>query len=108
MRLLSVFFLLLLSTVAIAGPVPYYGYPDADSLPNTSRILIRDGNSDKNITGARLKSEIIQSIATPSDTPIVKQAATATDPQVRQLVIKDSAGKTTMYVTADGTLVFGP
>jgi hypothetical protein len=113
MRFLILLFALIagIPQVVMAG-TPYYSYPDTTTLPDNSRVLIYDPNinpssaRDRNITGAKLKSEIIKSIGDPSDAPLKKQPI-ATSPYIRQMEVRDSTGKITYYITAGGTMVIG-
>lgn len=110
-RLIITGVLLLLAANGFAG-TPYYGKPDATSLPDNARILMYDPtittptDRDRNITSSRLKSEIITAIGEPSDAPLKKQPV-ATSPYIRQMEVRDSTGKITYYVTAGGMMVIG-
>lgn len=107
--------LCLLASNALAGSY-YYTKPDATSLPPSGRILMYDPNTgtDKNITGQTLRDQVAPStdetltaISQPSDLPLSVQPATGTNPYQRKLEIRDANGKITMFVTANGTQVFG-
>lgn len=113
MRFLILLFALIAGApqIVIAG-TPYYSHPDMTTLPDNARVMIYDPNitpftaRDRNITGAKLKSEIIKSIGDPSDASLKKQPI-ATSPYIRQMEVADSTGKITYYVTAGGTVVIG-
>lgn len=90
-----------------AGPKKFYEYPDVTTLPDAGRVLLWDGSADKNITGATIKQEAVNAVNAPSDAPLIKQPATNTNPAQRVFEVRDSTGKITMYMTADGTMVFG-
>lgn len=102
----------LLILVTTAHAAPYYIHPDMTTLPDNARVQIYDPNipiatqRDRNITGAKLKSEIIKSIGDPSDAPLKKQPI-ATSPYIRQMEVRDSTGKITYYVTAGGVVIIG-
>lgn len=103
----------------------YYNFPDATSLPDAGRILIRDGSTNKNITGLKLKQEIAafanmsatinittaDQLLTTLDNPVTraltKKSATDASQYARQMEVKDSTGKITYYVQSNGTVVVG-
>ena len=100
MKYLIIFMLMLPITVHAAG-VQYYSYPDATTVPDNGRILMYDpATGSKNITGATIRT-------TPSDTPLTSQPISGTNPYKRVAEFKDSTGKITSYITANGTLVLG-
>lgn len=111
LRYVFIALLLLIAVNSFAGS-PYYGKPDATVLPDNGRILLYDPtiatptDRDRNITGTRLKSEIITAIGEPSDAPLKKQP-TSTSPYIRQMEVRDSTGKITYYVTAGGVVIIG-
>ncbi len=111
MKTLAITITILILAVT-AGAAPYYGHPDMTTLPDNARVLVYDPNiptatqRDRNITGAKLKSEIIKAIGDPSDAPLKKQPI-ATSPYIRQMEVRDSTGKITYYVTAGGTTTIG-
>lgn len=82
----------------------YYNFPDATSLPDAGRILMRDGSSNKNITGAKLKDEVRTAV---SDTALSSQPVSGTNAYKRVAEFKNSSGVITSYITANGTLVIG-
>ena len=98
-----------------APPAPhtYYDWPEIVDLPDTGRIQIYDPREPvkldrhKNITGAKLKEEVVKAVNTPSDVPLQLQPSTATNPYQRKLEVHDANGKITMFITANGTMVFG-
>lgn len=108
-----VMFLVLVSIAAYAAQ--FYSYPDAASLRDTSRLLVFDNLSGvRNITGAKLRSEVVTqtavlgAAAAPGTAPLSLQAAATDGPGTPKMVVRNAAGMITMYVTSDGTMVFGP
>ena len=98
-----------------AATTQYYGYPTVKRLYDNSRVQIyANASGSRNITGAQLKSEIVNqtsvnaAIATATNaTPLTKRAGSGDGPYVRQLEVKDSDGKITMWVNASGQMVLG-
>lgn len=116
MKRLIVMLLLFAAALAAhaAGPRQYYDYPDAARLRDSSRILMYDNLSgSRNITGAKLRAElssqpvILGGIASPSSSALKKQAGAADGPYVRQLEVKDSTGKITMWINTSGQVTIG-
>lgn len=101
-RLCALVFLLVPCTLFAAET--YYNFPDATSLPNAGRILMRDGSSNKNITGSKLKDEVRTAI---SDTALSAQPIDGSNAYKRVAEFKNSSGVITSYITANGTLVLG-
>lgn len=115
--------LFLLIPCALFAAETYYNFPDATSLPDDSRILMRDGSTNKNITGLKLKQEIaafanmsttinlantteaLDLLNGPSDTPLVKIPGPSAGTYTRTFEIKDSSGNIKMYANAAGTIV---
>ncbi len=102
-KALLILLMALTTSTAVAADRTYYSYPDATTLPDAGRILIYDGSASKNITGSKLKSEVLG-----GDGALIKQApASATTGAEPQVVVKDKDGIIKMCVTASGTVVIG-
>lgn len=116
-RLLLLVLLGMPTTLWAAGSY-YYTKPDATTLPDNGRILLYDpasGGSDKNLTGATLKSQIgnaltpsqvLTPLAVPGIAPLIKQTS-STNPYARVYEQKDVTGKIVLFTTASGTLILG-
>lgn len=95
--------LILIPSVLFAAEA-YYNFPDATSLPDAGRMLLRDGSNNKNITGAKLKDEVRTAI---SDTALSAQPIDVSNQYKRVAEFKNSSGVITSYITANGALVLG-
>lgn len=92
--------LLIFAVNAFAADRTYYSYPDATTVPDNARILMYDpATGSRNVTGAKLRESV-------SDTPISSQPIDSS-PYKRVAEFKDSTGKITSYIQANGTLVLG-
>jgi len=118
--------LLCMLPLCLGAATYYYQKPDATTLPDTGRVLLYDPvtNSDKNITGLKLKQEIAAFahlsssrtvgtqagifgyIAQPGAT-MTKQAGATDSIYARQLEVKDQTGKIVYWVNASGQMIFG-
>lgn len=79
----------------------YYSYPDAATMPDNGRIQMYDpALGSLNVTGLTLRT-------TPSDTPLTAQPISGDNPYKRVAEFKDSTGKITSYIQANGTMVLG-
>lgn len=98
-----------------AAPVQYFGYPDVKRLYDNSRVLIYANSSgSRNITGAQLKSEIVNqtsvnaAIGTATNaTPLTKRAGAGDGAYVRQVEVRNSSDVITLWINASGQMVFG-
>lgn len=105
-RLILIIALLLpVQAFAAGSSATWWDKPATTTLPDAGKVSVYDGSALKTITGANLKTNVIDAIKAPSSQVIGVQPAPTAGAYERKFEVKDKDGSIKMYINASGTVV---